>query len=157
LAEAKLSPEERERRAIQRAKDDAIDKHTIWMQNLIKKTLDEPIKVSLLSKIIDLSAIDGESLSYKHGLLPDLYNLFFVWPKGLNPVQQRALEEKEKKPVIQKDTSSINEKISKHDSVKSSKNDKKAVGFADQNDNEPFSPMLSDEGEAIPIGRHRTT
>ena len=75
-------------------KDELFDKHTLWMQNLVKRTLEDPLKVQLLSKIIDMKPIDGESLQYKHGLLPDLYNLFFNWPKGLNAVQQKAADEK---------------------------------------------------------------
>ena len=62
LVEGKLSHEEKERRTMQRAADLKYDNHTHWMRNLVSRTLDDPLKVNLLSKIIDMKPIDGNSL-----------------------------------------------------------------------------------------------
>ena len=98
-AESKLSPEEKERRAMQRAIEIKYDIHTMWLENLVNKTLEDPIKKQLLSKIIDMSPIDGDSMQLKHGLLPDLYKLFFEWPKKLNKAQQQAVDKEKSVPV----------------------------------------------------------
>jgi len=96
-AESKLSPEEKERRAIHKAIEIKYDIHTDWLEKLVQKTLEDPIKKQLLSKFIDMDSIDGNSLCNRHGLLPNLYKLFFEWPKKLNKAQQQALDDKEKK------------------------------------------------------------
>jgi len=43
--EAKLSPEEKERRAILRANNEKYDNHTKWMNKLVARTLEDPIKI----------------------------------------------------------------------------------------------------------------
>jgi hypothetical protein len=47
---------------LQRAADAKYNLHTNWMKKLVERTLDEPLKMSLLEKIIDMKPIDGNSL-----------------------------------------------------------------------------------------------